>query len=577
MNYPLCHKFISPLKTSWLVAFQLLLYFWSVADCAGAERPLELSSVGKKVEDGSGVVTLHPNGQVVVVSKGGKLRGHSPPMWKEEPTWYFNLSGKPSVNVMTASFSRDGLTLYVGDDGGGLRSLIGGLSTSDSAKETFYVKAANASVMQCVVSPNGKYILAQTHESVNVHLAKTGKMVAESRVSEPNAQIAWFPDSDHFVASSAESVRVFSSTGKQVMERKPDGLSALAVSPCENIIAYAETGRKMITILKPFAKVGDVEIKEPGGDVTGLAFLEGGRLLSLFSETQPLFDRKRPSQEAEIHLWRVTDGRSLGHRPIPADPRERDPIEYNWQRAPKLVSSGQTNFFAIINTWGLCSIWEGLSCQTFGEIRNGVLTEWSKDGRRFLASDSSRSTYVCDLEKLFCHRKLGARIGIADQIDQLWMELGDSPAVALVAGELFVREGAIAVKQILKHALLARPPERTTIDAWVEQLSDRVYHEREYAERQLAKHVGAYSFHYATVLETDGTPERQLRLNRILSTCPEGLSVAELRVARCVKLLERIGTKEALEAIQVLRDCQPESSQIRVSASEAISRLRHCR
>jgi hypothetical protein len=195
---------------------------------------------------------------------------------------------------------------------------------------------------------------------------------------------------------------------------------------------------------------------------------------------------------------------------------------------------------------------------------------FSPDGRLLVTASPGQAGLVWDLHAADpFHGDLAAAW---DVLDERSAEKA-FPAVAWLVG----REDE-AVRFLADRVRPADAPTAEQVAAWVKQLDAPAFHARENAERRLRAVTAGHADRFAEQLERaakqDPSPEVRLRMARVLAARNAFEPPAEdVRAARAVEVLERIGTPAARRTLEKLA-AGPKGTWLTRDAAAAADRLR---
>jgi hypothetical protein len=195
---------------------------------------------------------------------------------------------------------------------------------------------------------------------------------------------------------------------------------------------------------------------------------------------------------------------------------------------------------------------------------------FSPDGRLLVTTSTGQAGLVWDLHAADPFR--GDLAAAWDALDERSAEKA-FPAVAWLVGR-----GDEAVRFLTGRVRPSDAPTAEQVAAWIKQLDAPVFRDREDAERRLRTVAAGYAYRFAAQLEQaaehDPSPEVRLRMARVLATRNTFEPPAEdVRAARAVEVLERIGTPAARRTLEKLAD-GPREAWVTRDAAAAAGRLR---
>jgi WD40 repeat protein len=266
-----------------------------------------------------------------------------------------------------------------------------------------------------------------------------------------------------------------------------------------------------------------------------------------------------------VSVFDVTDGRERIRWPIPK-------TEGGESRSAVLSPDGR--LVVLHGYGGYCRVYEVASGterrRIAGHGQHFSDAAFSPDGRLLVTVSPEQAGLVWNLHAADPFR--GDLAAAWDALDERSAESA-FPAVARLVGR-----GDDAVRFLAGRVRPSDAPTAEQVAAWVRQLGAPVFRDREDAERRLRVVAAGYADRFAAQLdraaEHDPSPEVRLRMARVLSARNAFEPPAEdVRAARAVEVLERIGTPAARRALEKLAD-GPREALVTRDAAAAAGRLR---
>lgn len=515
-------------------------------------------------------------------------------------------TGKPVTSIATDSyalnamqFSPDGRFLAGGGQNRTVRiwDLAGG-------RELLSDRGHRGLVACVAFSPDGAEVATGGYDSsLRLWSPDSGKHIRAIRAHDRYVTaVCYSPDGKHILSSSMDGeVKLWDRAGRRAWSVKPqmtyvrsvgfsaDGLSAYALWSTGHMGAYRTDGGKTLLFrkLQVLSCRGAVVVPE-----ADMAAVVDGRMLS---------------------LHRLSDS-----RPMTAFPA----ASAYGSAACAVAGLGDLAAYGAAASLVLCEVDSGRNVATFAVPQTGGYSPaaaFSPNGMLLAAGAEGQVVYVWNLTngklaaKLSGHRGLiralsfsadGQRLvsGSDDMTALVWDVAGirgaSAPRGALsnkqmeahykaLAGEQFwdsqrafwalAGAGDEAVRFLGKKLQPVRRPDPRRVDELVEQLKSPKYRDREEAYRQLATIGPSVESLLRRELDDNPTEEVRIRLETLLDdfNAPIVNSPHVRRGLRCLRVLEQIGTDEAVEVLGVIAGGV--AARITRSAQAALDRLQSAR
>lgn len=308
----------------------------------------------------------------------------------------------------------------------------------------------------------------------------------------------------------------------------------------------------------------------------GYAVSADGRRVAVFQfigrRTPPRPDNGHPLEGGRfLSVFDATDGRESVRFPVPKAGEVESRL---------VVLSPDGRLVVLHGYGGYCRVFEVASGTERRRITAHVGTPstyfhgvsvaaFSRDGRLLVTVSPEQAGLVWDL-----HEADAFRGDLAAAWDALAERSAEKafPALARLAGR-----GDEAARFLADRVRPADAPTAEQVAAWVEQLDAPAFRDREDAERRLRAVVAGYADRFAAQLkraaEQDPSPEVGLRMARVLAALNTfEPPVEDVRAARAVEVLERIGTPAARQTLEKL-SAGPVDGWLTRDAKAALGRL----
>jgi WD40 repeat protein len=115
-------------------------------------------------------------------------------------------------------------------------------------------------------------------------------------------------------------------------------------------------------------------------------------------------------------------------------------------------------------------------------------------------------------------------------------------------------------------------PDMTQVGRWITELDNPRFNVRDKATRGLAALGGRVAPALAAALQAGPTPEAKRRLEGLLQTLRDGISITQLRPLRSIEVLERINTHESRQVLEAFAN-QTGEFELKREAEFALKRM----
>jgi hypothetical protein len=219
----------------------------------------------------------------------------------------------------------------------------------------------------------------------------------------------------------------------------------------------------------------------------------------------------------------------------------------------------------------LCDLATGRSCGKLAGTETATALALSPDGNRLACGHADGSVSIRDVTSQFASAAAIQAVK-AREADDLWKDMGSSDAAVAFRAMVRLANVAIQAPELLR-VRAARPVLDT---ARVRKLLDALDHDEFGTREQAVDELTDLGEDVRPVLEKalgdKPSPEVRRRLQRVLDKLGEPKpSPSQLRLARSVEVLERLGTAEARKVLEFL--AASEQPAVAREAAAALQRL----
>ena len=410
-----------------------------------------------------------------------------------------------------------------------------------------------------VFSPDGKTLAAEgADRTIGLWDVATGQQVLNFEGHENEVRsVAFSPDGKMLASAGADGViRVWDvAAGKEALAfgRLPDTVMSVAYSP-DGRTLVSGSGDKAVRLWDVATGKALLVCAGHEGAVIAVALSPDGTMVASGSYDQT------------VRLWEVATGKEscklTGHR--------------GWVLSVSFSPDGRTlasgSYDQTIRLWEVVT---GKVLRTIEGHGAKVRTlAMSPDGKRLASGDTNATLLLWNVEPL-----LGADAVVSEPVERLWEDLAcDEPTRAYPGIVQLAQGGRDAVRFIRERVKPPPPgadPARQARLA-IADLDSEDFSVREQAERDLlALDAAAVPLLRDAILES-ASAELRLRGGRVLDALQRTFPIPPgelLRRWRAIQVLERIGSTEAREVLEMLEKESP-SPRERSAAKAAAERMK---
>lgn len=446
------------------------------------------------------------------------------------------------------------------------------------------------------LSPDGSSLAtACTDGRLRLWGTKTGKLQKTIQVSSTSVSNVTYLDKDRLVTADAQGkLTIWSNTGKKLNQWQAHrrAIHGLALSHDGQRLASCGSDRRIVIWNTSNGKETGRLARPAESGFRSVTFVNGSQQVAAVS---PL---------PMIRVWNVDDGEEClrfetqaGGRDIIATPdgREllmigsRSPIRV-WEVASESIrrslptSNSQSisialsrdgQVLALGHEDGSIHLWDMLNLNPLARWKGhrGAVASltFSRNGRR-LASGSTDTTALLWDVPTQGKSKVQAVDLKTESLEELWNELANENASQAYKAMRKLMGGPKVTVEFLQKKLTGI----NTLDVQqlLKDLDHRRFTQREQAFRQLQTLGKSIIKPLEAELRKTKSLEKSRRLKILLTLVEDAhIAPAQLRGIRCVEILEKIGTSEALDCLKSLQKVRKESI-IRQEAEQALQRLK---
>ncbi len=528
--------------------------------------------------DGQALAAASDTGIVLWAAAGGKVLGRL-----RCPTWM----------VTGLAFRRDGKVLFSWGFDGAVRRWDVAAGREIRGPETDLDQSALAR------SPDGKLVATGGVDgTVTLWEAASGRRLRElvghrGRV----VSLAFAPDGRRLATAGWEpAVRLWDvAAGRQERAITCAGASrqmeALAFSPDGRRLAVGDYGANMVRLLDP--ATGEELRQFAQGRPAALAFAPDGKTLAA------------GGWDGAVVLWDVAAGGKVrtvrpGNGPGLNGNGITDAVAFSpdgrllatghhhtavclWEAATgKLVREIDTGtgvtwclafspdgaYLATGGTDGTANLWEVATGRRALQLRGHqfwvLRLAFGPDGRTLATSAFDGTSLLWSLRP---------KLDRPDGVGPLWEALRGEDAARAYRAAWALAERPERSVAFLKEHLRTNPPaaDRERLRQLLADLDSAEYPKREAASRELAKFGAAVEADLRAALGKAPSAEARRRLKALVDALPRELSPEALRRLRAVRVLEQVGSRDAVELLRALSKSEDEA--LRRQAGAALARL----
>jgi WD40 repeat protein len=511
------------------------------------------------------------------------------------------------------ALSPDGKTLYV--DGG--ESVVRGYDLA-TGKELYPAAGHVGAVMALAWSPDGKLLATSGHTDRSIILwdAVTGRLVRQlpALEDECTAGLQFAADGKALLSygddrtlrvwdvARGRELRAFVTAPRAPLWQtlSPDGRLAAVVGADRTVRVWDVAGGKELHVLdvpareSPRRSRGSSVVVFAGDNRTLLLHDDAGRVTRRYDAVagrelgaaregdEPLGVWPAQSGDGRMHVLTTGLVTSLVETAtaqvrqtftMPASPTSPDA----YVLAAAVSRDGRT--VASLASDGVLRFWDGGSGKMLAERRgllaNTRLLAFAPDGMTLASGGHDTGALLWDVPGPAAEGRFVPPTVTPAGLGQLWKELeGDDAPRAWQALLSLAAAPKEAVPLVRKQLDPASVPDAKQVARWITDLDAEAFADREKATEELIRAGRAAEAAARKALATDPPAEVRRRLDDILSklNAGPGPSRDEVRAARAVELLEKIGNAEARRLLEEF--AKGGDGPLSIEARSALARLK---
>jgi dipeptidyl aminopeptidase/acylaminoacyl peptidase len=416
-------------------------------------------------------------------------------------------------------------------------------------------------IKEAAISPDGKVVAtASKDNTVRLWDVKTGQPIGRSlRHQRPVNAVAFSPDGK-YVATASDDF-----TARLWVAATCDRFGPVLRHPHQvNHVAFLPDGRTLVTTCWDMTvRKWDVATGKELGTFLSENF--GVNSLGVGRDGRALLTGSR---EHGGRLWEVASGKPL------CEPFARDHYFSDVALSPDsrafLVASKERKAG---DTFGppAVQLWDAVTLQPVGKPLPDQNAPAFHPGGKIIATGGEDGViHLWDLS----FRPGRPKVVKVDSLDPLWDDLaGEDAARAYRAAATLAAVPDKAVPFLGQRLKSAKPLDAKRLHKLIADLDDELFETRENAEKELAATGKSAEPVLRAELEKRPPLEVEMRLKRILEAGGTGaLTADQLRILRCVRVLEDIGSDEARRVLRELAKISSGTDLAR-EAESALERL----
>lgn len=515
-----------------------------------------------------GDIAFSPDGKLLICGTGGLIHRWEMPDGKPLPEL-----GGHELAVGSVDYSPDGKQLVTASEDGGIRLWDAtGRPLSELLEKRVHVgldPTGHYCLHQVAFSPDGKFI-ASSGEKVRVIDAASGKLRHVLPATDLTVKSLSFSPDGQLLACSCMGGAVLYDVGTGKESARFIGKNF------GGVVAFSPNGKVLATGGLGGVGIWDVAARKPvhelnAGDPTSrwvhcLGFSPDGKVLYT------------GAGNSWIGCWDVASGKELTRFPIEGH------VSHELVVSPDgslIAWSGK--YDGVIHLLEVATGKEvhALYCHRRG-VRSGDNTgtvrglSFAPDGRTLACACGDGTALIWDLNPPATEGQKGMATARSDEMAKLWAELASDDAPEAYRAAWAMSSIPEKTTAFLKERLTPLPPKLAErIEQLIRKLDDDSFDVRESASRELAKLGAAAVPALQAALQGKPSAEVRVRVEVLLEPLTKQKPTPEqeaLRRVRSVPILERLGTREAREVLEMIGKGPTVAASTR-AANAAVERL----
>jgi RNA polymerase sigma factor (sigma-70 family) len=413
------------------------------------------------------------------------------------------------------------------------------------------------------VAPDGTIVVARGNRlSFFPREGKAEEVPLTDFPAEGLASLNLSPDGRTLVlAASNRLIQIWDLPGRKIVARftAPEGTALETLGVFADRQIAASVGRS-VSLLSSAGTVSRTLEKAPeapkmkrgkGEDEGGYSYFPGVQALTFSPDGEVLASAGHPG--GALKLLDVFSGRPRHVLLRPARANQH----YELRNA---VFSPDGRMIAAESEPGVVDVWETSTGQRrrhfLGHRSYQTTLAFSPDSARLATGNRDATILIWDVLCLSTANPPDAAPATEADVEALWARLlgKDAERACLAMGRL-MRCPAISAPLLRRHLLSRKSTEVARLRAWIADLDDDHFNQRETASNELAKRLPAAEPLLKEGLAANPSPEARRRLESLLSRVePTPLSPETIRDLRALEVLEHLGPAATAEVARELSE-----------------------
>jgi WD40 repeat protein len=230
------------------------------------------------------------------------------------------------------------------------------------------------------------------------------------------------------------------------------------------------------------------------------------------------------------------------------------------------------------NNTGAIRIFDAVSGKNAGPFQAHTgyvpVMAFSADGMRLATGSLDTTAVIWDVAKLTeSFPRAEKATPSVKQLEESWNRLAHTDGRTLWPAMDRLVAAPEQTVALLREKLKPEPaPDLSQVDRWVSELGNPRFAVRDKATRSLAALGGRIGPTLVGALQAGPSPEAKRRLEGLLQTIRDGISITQLRPLRSIEVLERINTPAARQVLETYAN-QTGEDDLKREAETALKRM----